>query len=934
MSTGTISLPTYEEAAPDPELPFALFDQGRPVYPYALRKNFTNNRVPKTWRTLDLENEYLKCTVLPDLGGRVYSCFDKPSKHELFYVNAVIRKYDGGLRGARITAGNDFHFPDYPAFTNTSPVDFATRQNPDGSASIFVGNTDRVRGLRWVVELLLRAGADRVEERVTLGNPTPIRRGYFWGNSAAVPSLIDSRYFGGRAPAAFHAVYSKTQDSGTMHFADPVAALQDRISKRRRDVPKADTDDGSEADWMESGTEGFLDPLETRQFVEYWMPLHQMDGVATANLQAAVGLTHGAGSVTVSVNAFERIPGAKIRLFDGTTAVLDVNAPIDPAHPFRREIASANPAAKYTFQLADEAGRPVLRYAEGLEAAPRQAAAKPPETRIERDYLDPGTSAELAGRLLAAAKIYDDALVKFADNRELNKAAGRVSVALFRYQDAIRQLESVQQRDPETHHYLGLAALFSGDEARAKAEFNVTIQDTAYGLPSRVEGAKLLARSGNLAEALKEVQSVIRARPAMAGTGGFEVALLRNLKQTDAAKASLAHWLAVDPADNLLRYEATKLGGSDDALWAHLAADPERVLDAAVVYLDAGFYAEALDLLSRKYPAPGPLETEPGSVLPQDHPMVSYYRGYCRMKMGGSGKADFAAASKQAATYIGPHRAEDQAVLHEAIKENRADAMAHYLLGALYLAGGITDLAVEEWREASKGKTKFPGLEANMVRLRDSVKDDPRMLLSATEQSALKALSLLQSNRIGEALSIFSNGGFPEGKQPETVKQAFIEARLRNILDLAHQHHCPEAQSSIEKIGDEDKAVPFSIYGFSSVLKSARVQYLLAAAQVLCGDTKTARKGWSKVAKASGSGSPIESAYGLLASWRLNPQAIPALEQALPGLQSSPYARGLLLRALGKSDEAIASFKEGMEAAGNDFFLRYLCNIAIRGSDK
>jgi len=57
------------------------------------------------WRTLRLENEYLSGTLLPDLGGRLYSCQvterpgDVPS-------HPSIQKAASGIRGAWIAAGS------------------------------------------------------------------------------------------------------------------------------------------------------------------------------------------------------------------------------------------------------------------------------------------------------------------------------------------------------------------------------------------------------------------------------------------------------------------------------------------------------------------------------------------------------------------------------------------------------------------------------------------------------------------------------------------------------------------------------------------------------------------------------------------------------------------------------------------------------------
>jgi hypothetical protein len=75
-----LTLPTYEEGLPDPNPPFDQFTTNRFAYPYTLRNNLTSSRVDHAWRALFLENECLKCSVLLDIGGHLYTCYDKISR--------------------------------------------------------------------------------------------------------------------------------------------------------------------------------------------------------------------------------------------------------------------------------------------------------------------------------------------------------------------------------------------------------------------------------------------------------------------------------------------------------------------------------------------------------------------------------------------------------------------------------------------------------------------------------------------------------------------------------------------------------------------------------------------------------------------------------------------------------------------------------------
>jgi len=88
----TIELPTYELGVPNVNPPFDQFvTNDRYNYPYTLLDNLTGKSAPRKWRALNLENEYLICVVLPDLGGHLYRCRDKRNGAEMFYANPSLK---------------------------------------------------------------------------------------------------------------------------------------------------------------------------------------------------------------------------------------------------------------------------------------------------------------------------------------------------------------------------------------------------------------------------------------------------------------------------------------------------------------------------------------------------------------------------------------------------------------------------------------------------------------------------------------------------------------------------------------------------------------------------------------------------------------------------------------------------------------------------
>ena len=190
--------------------------------------------------------------------------------------------------------------------------------------------------------------------------------------------------------------------------------------------------------------------------------------------------------------------------------------------------------------------------------------------------------------------------------------------------------------------------------------------------------------------------------------------VLRHLGDAEAAKAHLEKLQLADPANSFLQYEATLLGHPNAALWEHLAADPERIMNIAVLYMHFGFYADAVEILSRRYPSGAGVVSEPGMPRPEAYSLIAYYRGYCHEMLHQDGSADFHAASQMPANYVFPNRPETLDVLKRAIAANPKDANAHALLGSLYMSGGMEDAAMTEWNAARELNPAIPALLRNM----------------------------------------------------------------------------------------------------------------------------------------------------------------------------------------------------------------------------
>ena len=1017
---GTLSLPTYEEGPPDPNPPFDQFATTRFNYPYTLRTNLTSRRTDHQWRAIFLENEYLKCSVLPDLGGHLYTCIDKINNQPMFYANPSIKKANIGYRGAWAAFGVEYNFPVSHNWMSLSPIDFAFAQNSDGSASVTVGNIDRVYGMRWSVEMVLRPKSTVLEQRVTLSNRSDVRHRFYWWNNAGVQVWDDSKIeypmrftashgftevepwpvdssgrdlsiihnqtsgpvslfvHGSREP--FMGVWNPRTNSGTAHFANfnEVPAKKTwswGVDADGLDWRKALSDNDSAYVEVQAGlfrnqeTYAFLQPRQTINFSEYWMPVRDIGGITRANLSGVLALRRQNSSLIIGLNANHPLPGAKVSVADGNSQVWVGSADLVPEHAWSHDVPLPNSDRKYTVAVRDRTGAVLMQQTEGeydwtpaseIKVGPQSShQIPPPETRSEDDWIELGKTQELNGNLLQALQTYSDLIKKNGESYAGLKAAGRLSASLLHYEDAATYLQRALDRDTtdaEAAYYLGIA--YDGLESSTKARnaFEIAFRLPEWRAAAAVRLAELSAREQNLGLAKFYLSSALQSAPNDLRAAEELIAIEKASGMEKQAHALAEESLRRFPTSDFLRSE---IGSAD---LQHLANDHSRILNIAREYMRLGLYRPALDVLSRQYPEPRQDESEPGVTATARDPMLAYYRGYCRMKLGETSAEDGHSAASLPTNYVFPSSAEDLTVLRAAIQANGSDANAHYLLGTLYFSRALTDQALSEWESARKLNPKIPVLDASLGLEFLHVKNDPEAALEVFREGihndarneagylgadqALSILSRASSERVqalelypdmaqmptelvfelalnlaeardfDRATALFHNRFFPREEGGTNVRQVWVEVQLLRALDQAKKTNCGEAITISERIGSPVQGLSFTQDGLQPFLETARTNYLLGKVDAQCGRPEEARKHFDSAAAKSDRGE-------IVWAWQAA-QQLPAFDQnqwtsrlnheqrstAMSENSSSVYNQAMIDRALGNEQKASAEFRQ------------------------
>jgi len=789
---GTMTLPTYEEGAPNPNPPFDAYATTQFSYPYALRTNLTGQKTGHTWRAVFLENEYLKCSVLPDIGGHLYTCIDKISGKSMFYDNPSIKKAQIGYRGAWAAFGIEFNFPVSHNWVSMSPVDFAYAAHPDGSASVSIGNIDRVYGMQWGVELVLRPGSTLLEERVTLYNRSEVRHRYYWWNNAGIEVWDDSRveypmqfvashgftdvyhwpvasdgkdlsiiknqtdgpvsFFvhGSREP--FMGIWNPKTQTGTVHYAEYSELPGKKIWSWGADADglswrKALSDNNSAYVEVQGGlfrnqeTYAFLDPGQTIRFSEFWMPVRDTGGISRANKTGVVSFQQRGSETAVALNVNERIPGAQLRLLREDQIVWSASADLAPEKIWSHAVATKDNSAKLTFELKDHEGKLLLQHTDGkydwdaestIHAGPQLAYYLGDEaSRTESEWLRFGTDLELTGKTALAFEAYKKALAKNPESFELQVAAGRLAVSLQHYDEAGTLLRAAQKRDTpnaEVAYYLGIAEERLGHLREAQTAYEMAFRQAEFRSRAALQLGGLRARQGDMQGAHAFLKAGVEAAPRDILAIEQLEAITRTAGDASHADALLRSGLKIDPMSDFLKEES----GTPDL--SHLGADPYRVLRVASQYMGLGLYQHALAVLERSYPQVSSDQSEPGSTLPQKNPLVQYYAAYCKTKLDQDAVQTLQAARQLSTSLVFPSTPIDRTVLEAAIAANNSDATARYLLGTLYFSKGLYDQGIEQWVETKRLAPKLPVLDANLGKAWLHIKDDPNRALAAFQQ--------------------------------------------------------------------------------------------------------------------------------------------------------------------------------------------------------
>ncbi len=184
------------------------------ILPYMVQDNYNRERKEKNLNSVVMENDYLKAVFLPELGGRLWSLWDKKLNRELLYVNSVFQPANLAIRNAWFSGGVEWNFAIKGHNPLTCDALFSDIcKTADGKAVLRMYEYERIRDVVICIEAYLPDDSDVLYIRNTIENTSNNDTFLYWWSNIAVPETEYTR------------VISPCEESFLCHYFDNAYTL-------------------------------------------------------------------------------------------------------------------------------------------------------------------------------------------------------------------------------------------------------------------------------------------------------------------------------------------------------------------------------------------------------------------------------------------------------------------------------------------------------------------------------------------------------------------------------------------------------------------------------------------------------------------------------------------------------------------------------------
>lgn len=768
---GTLTIPTYgwaEDVNPklwaiESEVKFSTTVKGSIVYPYTMQDDLSRTKADRTYKALFLENEYLKVTCLPELGGRLHSVFDKTEGVEMFHLNDVIKPGMIAMRGAWIGGGVEWNAgPHGHTVTILSPVDALIGRNPDGSAYLEINNLEKSLRTQWTVRVTLRPGKAYLDEQIRIFNPVDAMSPYYFWNCTAFPNRRGTRFiypmtlgtdhagvrffkwpvnegkdltwlknyetsssvFSVNCVFDFFGAYDVDADRGIVQTADHHElsgkkawtwgtwdfGLVSQQNLTDNDGPYIEVQSGplpTQSDY------GMLMPRQEVSWQEYWYPVHGLgDGFEYANKDVAVQterVTGGASpTLRLRILATGKFPGATCTISLGRRELLAKAVDLTPENPQVVTLRSA-PESPVDVTIKSKDGAVLASFTtplpipEQTPPEPSELMTKPDEQLTLEEKFLRGRKHDLGTNRRKAREYYEMALAEAPQFSPALRGLAVLDVEAGLYEKAADRLNTALSKDDAdglSWYFLGVSHLKMGNETETLRCASKAARCPGTASLGHDLAGRAYMRLGEYAKAVPAFEKATRCDRTDTKIQNHLLLAMHAAGNREGAYKRARQRVMRNPTDLVPR-----------ALLALRGKKPmERFVRESRAFvgedefqmLEASLVFADLGLANKASRLLRAVCVD-AVAEGQRSPLPLYYLAWLssQQKKQVKAKAYLKQAARVHKDYVFPSRPEAVEVFRYAIRKNADDAHAHLHLGNLYAHLGRVDEAVRHWQRAA-----------------------------------------------------------------------------------------------------------------------------------------------------------------------------------------------------------------------------------------
>jgi len=718
---------TYPFSDPNP-----IPDPSSKIYPYFRFDGFTDNPVQKEWKVVELENDYLKVLILPEVGGKIWAAIEKKTGKSFIYYNHVVKFRDVAMRGPWTSGGIEANYGIIGHTPNcATPVDYLVRKNPDGSVSCFIGVLDLLSQSNWRVEINLPKDKVYLTTRSFWYNPTPLEQPYYtWMNTGIKAkgnlefiypgtryighdgefndwpinkdngkniSFYENNNFGGYKSyhvfgkyTDFFGAYWHDEDFGMGRYSTHADKAGKKIwiwglSQQGMIWEKLLSDNDGQYVEVQSGrlfnqnTENSsLTPFKHRGFspysedewTEYWFPAKGTRGMVKANNWAVLNLRNEKGWLKIDLFALQQIKDS-LWVRNENEVVYRKALDLPSSANFKDSVKVGGPA-NYSVEI----GKEKLEY-----------NSNPEWQKLDRPVVVPVNFnwSSAYGQWLMAKEYMDQKLYVQAEEKlksslqlDPNYVPSLVRLAALdfrnlKYKEALNlatRALSIDTHDGEANYVYGLANAALGDFTNAADGFDLASLALEFHTAANIELSKLELKKGHFQQAVYYSKTAMLHDAVNVEALSLQAIALRLLGENESARKIISKILEIDPLNHLANYELFQLKELDQQKF--LSAIRNELPQQTLAEL-AGAYVS----IGRYTEALNLLE------LAGDDPVLLYEQAWLQSKLSG----DFSKTVEKANTLKPglnfPFRPETAEALTWAMNQSR-DWKPKYYLSLIY----------------------------------------------------------------------------------------------------------------------------------------------------------------------------------------------------------------------------------------------------------